>query len=117
LAGESPHHVEQRARLLLAQGGRGLVEDEHLRVLEQRPRDLDHLAEGQRQVAHAGREIDLGTHLLEHHPGLAVHLGPRDQPGLAGPTADEEILERGQVGEMLGLLRHQRHAELAGSQG
>ncbi len=76
---EPSHEAEQPRHVMLWQGCRRLVEDDHARIGEERARDLDHLPLGDRRFLHAALHVDVDAEALEPFSGLAIHALPIDE--------------------------------------
>ena len=106
---QAAHHVQQALGLGRLQGRGRLVEDEDLRLVQQRPGDLDQLLLAEPQRGQRAVEVDVEPDRLEHRLRLAAHRaaveGDAGGPRLA---AEEEVLEHVQVREEGQLLRDDR---------
>ena len=102
---ETTQDREKPLRLLLAQGGGRLVEDQQLRLVRQRLGDGDQLPLRDRQVAGERGRPDVDAELGEDRLGAAVHLTPIDQPApFRQVMTEEDVLRRGQIGADGNLL-------------
>ena len=106
--------VEHLGGLLHAQGGGGLVEQDDLRVTEQRPRDRDRLplAAGQRRDRHP-RAGQLGRQLREQFPAADLH-GHLVHSPRCDLAAEEKIRHDAQVLAQREILEHGLDAQGAG---
>ena len=95
---------EQILDLFLGKSCRRLVENDDLRFVGNRFRDLAHLLFADGQVAHLGSGIDIDMKLIEKLSGLFDHLLVIDHDALFEFTADENILCNGQVADHVQLL-------------
>ena len=80
------------------------LEDEHPRVGEQRPADLDQLHLGDPQVLDRRIRRGLETDLLEQPFGAAPQLSSVDQAAARRQRFEGEVLRDGQVGQQVQLL-------------
>ena len=99
LGGEVADDAEEALDLLVVQHGRGLVHDDQLRVLRERPRHADHLLLRRRQGTDLGGGPDLGV----AEPGEQLSRRPlgRGRPGDPEPgglPAEEDVVGDGQAG-------------------
>src|SRR5438093_2955615 len=97
---EAAHHGEEALHLRVREGGRRLVEDDRLRFVGQRPRDLHELLLGHAQRAHGDAGRDPRAEAVQQRLRGAGHVAPpQERPALLAP--EEDVLGRRQ-------LRHQR---------
>ena len=108
---EDPEKTLRGARL---ECGRGLIEQEHLWLRDERLRDLDQLALGERERAQRRGEIDREAELLEDGTRERRHGPAVDQRPATGLAHREQVREDVEVREQAELLGHDRHA-LGGS--
>ncbi len=106
---EAADNAQEPRGLGRLQGRGGLVEHEDLRVVEQRPGDLDQLLLAEPQLLQRPVQVDVKADRLEHRCRLAAHRAAieGDTPGQR-LAAEEEVLEDVQVGEEGQLLRDDR---------
>ena len=98
------HHREDPFRQVGRQRRGDLVEDEELRVLRERAREIEHPEHRQRQVVDELAEIEAELHRGE----IRAHSLDR-RPGQAQVMGDRE------VGDERGILEHRREPEAGGS--
>ena len=114
---ETADDLEKPLRLLLAQGGGRLVENQQLRLVRQRLRDGDQLPLGDGQVAGESGRPDIDAKLGEDGLGPAVHFAPVDQPApFRQIVSEQDILRRRQIGADRDLLVDDADAGGAGGE-
>ncbi len=96
----------------LVQGGTRLVQNQHLRLLQERARDLDQLAITQGQTSKWLRERHVKAKFGQHRPRCVVALGT--SPATAVENHDIEIFTHAQSRKETELLAHQRNAAAVG---
>ena len=105
--------VEQQLGALLAERGGRLVEDQHARLGEQRPGDLDQLALGERQLLEPRAQRDVEPESAQHRPARP----PSRARETNGPRRSSRIMNRfartSRSGEQVELLRDDRDAAAA----
>jgi hypothetical protein len=110
--GEVADHLEEALDLLVVQDGRGLVHDDHLGVLGQRPGHADHLLGRRRQRRDLGRGADLGVaeagEQLARGPGRGGGAGDAEPRALA---AEEDVVGDGESRDEVEFLVDRRDAQ------
>ena len=101
---QTADELEELRHLLLVEARRGLVEDQNLGGDVDRPRDRDHLLDGERVAAECGRDVDLDADAGERLGGAAPHSPPTDAPEAPRLAADRDVLGDRQVGAEIDLL-------------
>nr|WP_242511639.1 hypothetical protein [Cellulomonas sp. HLT2-17] len=97
---QGPQLIEQLIRFASGQRRGRLVDDEEPSASEDAPNDLDELLVGDRQVRCPCIEVDRVAQRFHHRANLA--------PGGRAPTQRQlDVLQHGEVGKELRLLRHQ----------
>src|SRR4051794_2426209 len=110
LGPELAHLLEERLGLGAAERGRGLVEDEELRVQGERLRDLDQLLLRGRETLHLPRRREAQVEAGELFLRPLDHGGAIDPAGLRRPAADEDVLGDRELRQELELLVDQHEA-------
>ena len=113
------HHPEQLLGFGVGQGGGGLVEDQEVTGVLNRPGDQHHLLLGQSQAAAGAADVDVHVEPLQHfrglfadsavvHEELALHIHDR--------VVEHDVLCHRQGGDQshVHLLVHDLDAELLG---
>ena len=98
-------HTLQSKRGRCRQSRRGLIEDEDLRLGQQRAGDLEQLLVGKGQRTCTVPHRNVQTQLSQDGTGQLTHAAKIEQPTPTGQFGREEILRHRQVGEETQLLR------------
>ena len=101
---QPPHELEELRHLVLVEARGGLVEDQHLGGDVDRPRDRDHLLDGERVAAELRRDVDVEADARERLGRAAAHGAPADAPEAARLAADGDVLRHREVGAEVDLL-------------
>ena len=103
--------LEKRGDLVVGERGRGLVQQEHVRLAGQGLGDLDNLTLGDGEPAHGLAGIEVAVELTEPLGGLAVQLGAVDPAQrIDGLQAEQQVLRDVEVGDWHELLVDHRDA-------
>ena len=70
-----PDHLEQSIRFTIRESRRRFIHHQHSALVEERPRDLDLLLFGHRQMCRALRGLEPGAQPIQHFLGLPIHFG------------------------------------------
>src|SRR5918998_879662 len=98
------YHLKEPLDLLLREGSRRLVQDEHLRLDGQGFGDLHPLLLGHGQARHQTARVYLEAHSPEQVHRSLLLLSAVDEPPARGPASPEEVLGDGEMwgqGELL----------------
>ena len=114
---QDAQHAQQRVRVgALERRGR-LVEDQHARPGDQRPRDLDELALGERQGADRPAQGHVEAEVGEDRPRAGGHLAPAHERPAARLAHREQVGQDVEVLEQAELLGDDRDAVAGGVRG
>ena len=102
--GQLAQDREQPTRLPVVERRVGLVEDEHTRLFEQHPGELDELALGDRHLSDGHRRVDVDTQTGEHGTGATLHLSGRDEAEARRLAVDEQVGQQRTIREDAELL-------------
>ena len=100
----------RRARLVLGQRRRRLVEDQQPRLLGERPGDDHQLLRGEVERAHRRGGVEVEAEGVERLAGAAQPARDVDHPPARRLVVERDVLGDAEVGDDVDLLRHQRHA-------
>ena len=109
--------AEQVLDFCLAEGRRGLVQNDDFGLLDQGLGDLHRLLPAAAQVAHDVVRRDVGMQVLQHLPRLGNHLGPVDDDAVGDLFADKHVFNHVQQREKGMFLVNRLDANLHGGVG
>ena len=108
---EAGDGTEQRGDLMVGEGGRRFVHEDHVGLSSERLGDLDDLRLGHRERAHQARRLQVGLEFAEQLTGPGELGGAVDTTETsAGFGAEGDVLRDGQVGDRHQFLVDHRDA-------
>ena len=112
LVAQAAHEVEELGRVVVVEGGGGLVQDQQAHVLGQRLADLDELLLAHAERSDLGRHVFLQADLFQDLLSAVVDLVPVNEAELAGlVSAQEDVFRDRQIGNEGQLLVNDANAE------
>ena len=117
LADEPAHDLHELPDLLRRQDGRGLVEDEDLRVAVEHLEDLDSLLHADRDVLDLGLGIDIEAVEARELAHAGTGFFPVYDEAGSRLEAEDDVLGHGEIVHELEVLVHHADAQLVGGVG